>query len=126
MKKAELVAKIAEDAGLTKVQAQKALNSFITATTAALKAGDKISLIGFGTFSAVKRAARKGRNPRTGKEIKIAAKTHGKFTAGKKPQGSESSAGQSRTEGKGCRGKETAANMRQIEKCGYQTLPHFF
>ena len=83
MKKAELVAKIAEDAGLTKVQAQKALNSFITATTAALKAGDKVSLIGFGTFSAVKRAARKGRNPRTGKEIKIAAKTHGKFTPGK-------------------------------------------
>lgn len=83
MKKAELVAKIAENAGLTAVQAQKALNSFIAVTTSALKAGDKVSLIGFGTFSAAKRAARLGRNPKTGKEIKIAAKTHGKFTPGK-------------------------------------------
>lgn len=83
MTKAELVAKIAEGAVLTKVQAEKALNSFIAATTAALKAGDKVTLIGFGTFSAVNRAARMGRNPQTGKELKIAAKTNGKFAPGK-------------------------------------------
>ena len=83
MTKAEIVAKIAEGAGLTKVQAEKALSSFIAATTAALKAGDKVTLIGFGTFSAVTRAARIGRNPQTGKELKIAAKTNGKFAPGK-------------------------------------------
>jgi DNA-binding protein HU-beta len=83
MTKVELVAKIAEDAGLTKVQAEKALNSFVTATTAAIKAGDKVTLVGFGTFSAVTRAARTGRNPQTGKAIKIEAKTNGKFTPGK-------------------------------------------
>jgi len=83
MTKAELVAKIADDVKLTKVQAEKALNSFIAATTAALKAGDKVTLIGFGTFSAVNRAARIGRNPQTGKELKIAAKTSGKFSPGK-------------------------------------------
>jgi DNA-binding protein HU-beta len=83
MTKAELVAKVAEGAGLTKVQAEKALNSFISETTAALKAGDKVTLVGFGTFSAVTRAARTGRNPQTGKAIKIAAKTNGKFTPGK-------------------------------------------
>jgi DNA-binding protein HU-beta len=83
MNKSELVAKIAEGAELTKVQAEKALNSFIATTTAALKAGDKITLVGFGAFSAVTRAARTGRNPQTGKEMKIAAKTNGKFSPGK-------------------------------------------
>lgn len=83
MTKVELVAKIAEEAGLTKVQAEKALNGFIAATTAAIKAGDKVTLVGFGTFSAVTRSARTGRNPQTGKAIKIAAKTNGKFTPGK-------------------------------------------
>lgn len=83
MTKVELVAKIAADAGLTKVQAEKALNCFIAATTAAIKGGDKVTLVGFGTFSAVTRAARTGRNPQTGKAIKIAAKTNGKFTPGK-------------------------------------------
>jgi DNA-binding protein HU-beta len=83
MTKAELVAKIAEGAELTKVQAEKALNTFIAVTTAALKADDKITLVGFGTFSAVTRAARIGRNPQTGKELKIAAKTNGKFAPGK-------------------------------------------
>ena len=83
MTKVELVAKIAEDAGLTKAQAEKALNGFITATTAAIKAGDKVTLVGFGTFSAVTRAARTGRNPQTGKAIKISSKTNGKFTPGK-------------------------------------------
>jgi DNA-binding protein HU-beta len=83
MNKSDLVAKIAAGAELTKVQAEKALNSFIAETTAALKAGDKITLVGFGTFSAVTRAARTGRNPQTGKAIKIAAKTNGKFSPGK-------------------------------------------
>lgn len=83
MNKSDLVAKIAEGAELTKVQAEKALSCFIAETIAALKAGDKIALIGFGTFSAVDRAARIGRNPQTGKAIKIAAKTNGKFTPGK-------------------------------------------
>ena len=83
MNKAELVAKMAEGAELTKAQAEKALNSLIAVTTTALKDGDKIALLGFGTFSAVNRAARIGRNPQTGKEIKIAAKTNGKFTPGK-------------------------------------------
>jgi len=83
MNKTELVAKIAEGAELTKAQAEKALNSFVAETTAALKAGDKVTLVGFGTFSAVTRAARTGRNPQTGKSIKIAAKTNGKFTPGK-------------------------------------------
>lgn len=83
MNKSDLVAKIAESAELTKAQAEKALNSFIAETTAALKAGDKITLVGFGTFSAVTRAARTGRNPQTGKALKIASKTNGKFTPGK-------------------------------------------
>ena len=83
MNKAELVSKIAESSGLTKVQAEKALNSFVAETTAALRAGDKITLVGFGTFSAVTRAARTGRNPQTGKPLKISAKTNGKFSPSK-------------------------------------------
>jgi DNA-binding protein HU-beta len=83
MNKSELVAKISEGADLTKAQAEKALNSFMAETIAVLKAGDKITLVGFGTFSAVTRAARIGRNPQTGKEMKIAAKTNGKFAPGK-------------------------------------------
>lgn len=83
MTKAELVAKISEGAGITKTQAEKALNAFMAETVAALKAGDKVTLVGFGTFSAVARAARTGRNPQTGKPMKIAAKTNGKFSPGK-------------------------------------------
>ena len=83
MNKAELVSKIAESSGLTKAQAEKTLNSFVAEITTALKAGDKITLVGFGTFSAVTRAARIGRNPQTGKPLKISAKTNGKFSPGK-------------------------------------------
>ena len=83
MTKTELVAKIAEGAGITKVQAEKALTCFIAETTAAIKAGDKVTLVGFGTFSSVTRAARTGRNPQTGKALKIEAKKNGKFTPGK-------------------------------------------
>ena len=83
MNKSELVAKMAEGAGLTKTQAEKALACFIAEVTGTLTAGDKVTLVGFGTFGTVTRKARTGRNPQTGKAIKIAAKTSGKFTPGK-------------------------------------------
>lgn len=83
MTKSELVDRIAAKSGLTKVAAEKALNAFTSSVTDALKKGDKVTLVGFGTFSTVKRAARKGRNPQTGKEIKIKASTAPKFKAGK-------------------------------------------
>jgi DNA-binding protein HU-beta len=82
MNKAELVEAIAKEAKLTKVQSESALNAFTNHATKALKKGDKIALIGFGTFSVAKRAARNGRNPQTGKAIKIAAKKVAKFKAG--------------------------------------------
>ncbi len=82
MNKSDLIGKMAADAGITKIQAQAALNSFIGATTGALKANDKVILVGFGTFSASTRSARTGRNPQTGAEIKIAAKKVVKFKAG--------------------------------------------
>ena len=83
MNKAELISAMAETTGCTKVQAKSALEAFMGATTDALKKGDKVSLVGFGTFSVSKRAERKGRNPQTGKEIKIAAKKVAQFKAGK-------------------------------------------
>lgn len=83
MNKAELVTKMAEDAGLTKAQATAALESFMEGVSKALKAGKKITLVGFGTFSVKKRAARKGRNPATGATIKIKAKKVAKFKMGK-------------------------------------------
>ncbi|MBL6962358.1 MAG: HU family DNA-binding protein [Bacteroidetes bacterium] len=83
MNKGDLINKIAADAGITKTQAQNALNSFIGATADALKKGDKITLVGFGTFATSERAARKGRNPQTGAEIKIPRKTVVKFKPGK-------------------------------------------
>lgn len=82
MNKAELIEAIAADAGLSKADSKKALDSFITATTKALKKGDRVALVGFGSWSVSKRAARTGRNPQTGKEIKIAAKKVVKFKAG--------------------------------------------
>ncbi len=82
MNKSDLISQMAGDAGITKAQAQSALNSFLDSTTGALKKGDKLILVGFGTFSVSQRAARTGRNPRTGKEIKIPAKRVVKFKAG--------------------------------------------
>lgn len=82
MNKAELIDAMASDAGLSKADAQKALNAFVKATTGALKAGDRLSLVGFGSFSVSTREARTGRNPQTGKEIQIAAKKVVKFKAG--------------------------------------------
>lgn len=82
MNKTELVNAVAEKAGLTKVDAKKAVEAFIGSTVETLKAGDKLTLIGFGTFSVNQKAARTGRNPRTGKAIKISAKKVAKFKAG--------------------------------------------
>lgn len=83
MTKADLVAKIASDAKISKAAAEKALNSFVKNVTATLKKGDKLTLTGFGTFSVTKRKARKGRNPQTGAVIKIKAAKVPKFSAGK-------------------------------------------
>lgn len=83
MTKAELIDKIASGAGLSKVDASKALDSTLNSVKAALRKGQKVTLVGFGTFSVVKRKSRKGRNPRTGDVITIPAAKVPKFTAGK-------------------------------------------
>ena len=82
MNKSELVAAIAAEAGLTKVQAQKAVEATVDAIAGALKGGDKVQLVGFGTFSVVEKAAREGVNPATGAKIQIPAKKVAKFKAG--------------------------------------------
>ena len=82
MNKAQLIDAIAAEAGLTKADSKKALDAFIKATTVALKKADRVALVGFGSFSVANRSARTGRNPQTGKEIKIAAKKVVKFKAG--------------------------------------------
>ena len=87
MNKSELIAQIAEDAGVSKTQANAALDSFVATVTKTLKKGDKVTLVGFGTFSVSKRAARTGRNPQTGATIKIKAKKVAKFKAGKELSG---------------------------------------
>ncbi len=85
MTKTELTEKMAKDSGISKAAAGKALNSFMEGVTKALKKKDgKVTLVGFGTFSKVRRKARKGRNPQTGDVIKIKAKNAVKFKAGKK------------------------------------------
>ncbi len=85
MTKAELVEQMANDAGISKVAASEALNSFMDNVTKALKKKEgKVTLVGFGTFSKVRRKARKGRNPRTGEPIKIKASNVVKFRPGKK------------------------------------------
>jgi DNA-binding protein HU-beta len=83
MNKGELITKISEDTGITKTQANDALDSFIEAVTKTLKGGGKVTLVGFGTFSVSKRSARNGRNPQTGAIIKIKARKVAKFKAGK-------------------------------------------
>ena len=82
MTKAELIDKIAKDVKLSKAAADKAINSFVDGVKKALKKGDRVALIGFGTFAISQRKARKGRNPQTGKEIKIAARKVPVFRAG--------------------------------------------
>jgi DNA-binding protein HU-beta len=87
MNKAELIAKLADDAGVTKTQANAAVDSFVEAVTKTLKGGGKVTLVGFGTFSVSKRAARNGRNPQTGEVIKIKARKVARFKAGKELSG---------------------------------------
>ncbi len=84
MNKAELVSRMAEIADLPKVTAEKALNAFMEAVTEALKRGEKVTLVGFGTFMIAQRAERVGRNPRTGEQIKIPARKVIKFKPGSK------------------------------------------
>ena len=83
MNKAELIAQISDEAGITKTQANTVLDSFVDAVTKTLKKGDKVTLVGFGTFSVSKRQARNGRNPQTGEVIKIKARRVARFKAGK-------------------------------------------
>jgi len=82
MNKAELIDAIAASAGLSKADAKRALDGFVSATTGALSKGDYISLVGFGSFVISKRNARNGRNPKTGDVIQIAAKNTVRFKAG--------------------------------------------
>ena len=86
MNKSQLIDAMAADAGITKAQAKKALDSFLNNVEKTLKKGGKVTLIGFGTFSAQTRKAREGRNPATGAKIKIPAKTVVKFKPGSKLQ----------------------------------------
>ena len=88
MNKAQLIDAIAHEAKLTKADAKKTLDAFVKTTAVALKKGDRVALVGFGSFSVAKRSARTGRNPQTGKEIKIAAKKVVKFKAGSELSGS--------------------------------------
>lgn len=83
MTKAELINKIAEQAKISKKAANIALDTFVESVTGALKRGDKVALVGFGTFTVAKRKARTARNPRTGETIKVPAKRAPKFKAGR-------------------------------------------
>ncbi len=83
MNKNEFIDKVADMADMSKSDAERAVNAVLDAISNALKAGDDVRLVGFGTFSAAKRKAREGRNPRTGETIQIAASIQPKFSAGK-------------------------------------------
>ena len=83
MNKNELVAAVADSADMTKADAASAVDAVLDSITSALKTGDEVRLVGFGTFSVASRAASEGRNPRTGEKIKIAASKQPKFKAGK-------------------------------------------
>ena len=83
MNKTQLIEVIADKSGLKKKEAEAALNAMTEAVAEALKAGDKVQLVGFGTFEVKARAARSGRNPKTGETIQIAASKHPAFAAGK-------------------------------------------
>lgn len=82
MNKADLIDSMAEDAGISKAAAKKALDSFTDNVSNTLSKGGRVTVLGFGTFSTSKRSAREGRNPQTGKKINIPAKTVAKFKAG--------------------------------------------
>ncbi|MBI35061.1 MAG: DNA-binding protein [Flavobacteriales bacterium] len=82
MNKSELVEAIAQESGLSRADAKRALEAFVSTTTNVLKSGGKLSLVGFGSFSILERAERKGRNPKTGQKITIGAKKTAKFKPG--------------------------------------------
>lgn len=82
MNKSQLIDAMAAEANLTKIDARKALDAFVKITSDVLKSGDKLALVGFGSFGVSQRSARTGRNPKSGKEIKIAAKNVVRFKAG--------------------------------------------
>ena len=88
MNKNELISSIASETGLTKTDAAKAVDAFVSSISSALKSGDEVRLVGFGTFAVSKRSATTGRNPRTGAAIKIPARKQAKFKAGKALQDS--------------------------------------
>ena len=88
MNKSDLIDAMAADAGITKAAAKKALESFLGNVEGSLKKGNRVSLVGFGSWAVSKRAAREGRNPQTGKTIQIAAKNVVKFKAGSELQSS--------------------------------------
>ncbi len=88
MNKSQLIEAMSQEAGLTKSEARRALEAFVDVTTAALKKGDRVSLVGFGSFAVSTREARMGRNPKTGREIKIEAKNVVKFKPGSELAGS--------------------------------------
>ncbi len=83
MNKADLIEKIAEDTGITRAQANAAIDSFIDSVTRTLKKGDKVTLVGFGTFLVSRHKARMGRNPKTSQPVKIKARNVARFRAGK-------------------------------------------
>jgi DNA-binding protein HU-beta len=83
MNKGELIEAVAQDANITKAQAQAALDAFVSNVQKSLKSGNKVTLVGFGTFSASTREERMGRNPQTGQPIRIPARRVAKFSAGK-------------------------------------------
>ena len=83
MNKNELISSIASETGLTKTDAAKAVDAFVSSISSALKSGDEVRLVGFGTFAVSKRSATTGRNPRTGQSIKIPARNQPKYRAGK-------------------------------------------
>ena len=83
MNKTELIAAVAEKAEISKKDSEKALKAFVDVVTEQLKAGDKVQVVGFGTFEVSERAAREGRNPQTGETMQIKASKSPKFTAGK-------------------------------------------
>jgi DNA-binding protein HU-beta len=83
MNKAELIARVAMDSHLTKADATRAIDALLDNVTRALKKGDKVTLVGFGSFGVARRKARSGRNPQTGAPIRIAARRAPRFTAGK-------------------------------------------
>ena len=86
MNKTDMINVIAEEAGVTKIVAKKALDAFINATAESIKKGEKVSLLGFGTFSVVEKTERMGRNPRTGAPVKIPARKAIKFKPGSELQ----------------------------------------